>query len=172
MDRRLSPRYFRNEEDLLSTRNQTINGVDYQPGEVIDAGLDHGVRLKLWMSSRARYRSDYRPNRYAEDAPLVSETPEARLVESGSKGYYEIIAPWLDKPIKVRGKKAAEARYAKIVAEGPPEGWGAGPAETSDGEAGDTAGEGQESREPAEDPDAPVETEESSTDEDPAKTEG
>ena len=120
MDRRLSPRYFDNAEPLVSTRNQMVDAHECSPGSVIPADLDHRIRLKLWMSGRAKYQRDYSPSPVAED-DVVAQSGPVELKEVGSNGYYELHAPWLDEPIKVRGKGRAEKALEELRAGGEPQ---------------------------------------------------
>lgn len=136
MDRRLSPRYFLADEPLVSTRIQTVSGHEVQPGGDIPADLEYGIRLKLWMSGRAKYRKDYSPSPVTDqdEAEQPGEASGAAMAEVGSNGYYEITAPWLDEPIKVRGKNKAEAILADIQRKGDP---GAKTEQSQDGGEGD-----------------------------------
>ena len=121
MDRRLSPRYFDNDLPLVSTRQQMVDGHECLAGAVVPADLDHRIRLKLWMSGRAKYERDYSPVEIEQDSDGGDLTPsEVEIKETGSNGYYEVHAPWLEEPIRVRGIKKAEAKQAEILAAGPP----------------------------------------------------
>lgn len=120
MDRNLSPRKFKNEADLVASRTMTVDGAPLNRGDLIPASLEHGLRLRLWMSSRAIYKDDYRPTPVAGD-PATEETGEVTVSHTGG-GWYAVKASWLTEPEKVKGETAAEARAAELRAEGPPTG--------------------------------------------------
>lgn len=55
-------------------------------------------------------------------APLgFIEGGSAVTVEGGEGGWYEVNAPWLDEPLKVQGREAAEAEQQKLHAAGEPD---------------------------------------------------
>lgn len=58
----------------------------------------------------------------APQTPAFDADALATSTHTGG-GYYEVAAPWLDAPERVKGKDAAEAARLKIVEAGPPEGW-------------------------------------------------
>lgn len=66
-DRRLSPRYFDNARELVSTKFQTVNGASTSPGDTLPADLPHGMRMRLWMSRRAVYADLYAPTPVQEE---------------------------------------------------------------------------------------------------------
>jgi len=66
-DRRLSPRYFDNARELVSTKFQTVNGASTSPGDTLPADLPHGMRMRLWMSRRAVYADLFTPTPVEEE---------------------------------------------------------------------------------------------------------
>ena len=68
VDRRLSPRNFDRDAELVSTRHQPINGVAHAPGDPLDEELSPTIRLRMWMCGRAVYAKDYRPTPHAMPA--------------------------------------------------------------------------------------------------------
>lgn len=125
MDRRLSPRHFNNELELVSSRTMLVNGEDLHRGDTISADLDHGTRLRLWMSGRAIYKDDFRPTPTEADATAFDVT----ITETGG-GWYVVRPTWLaegEEGEKIKGKANAEARAAELLEEGPPETEDGGP---------------------------------------------
>ncbi len=128
-DRRLIARLFDNAEPLVSARYQPINGIEYQPGQVIDADLNHSVRMRLWLSRLAVYERDFSPTPIAdaEAAQAGPEVPEADQwmiladgvgVTIGDGENYFIKADWLNEVETVGGTEAAQARAEALRAEG------------------------------------------------------
>lgn len=141
VDRRISPKNFDASLPLVSTRAQMVDGEAVTRGSLISDQLDVRLRMKMWLSGRAIYEKDYRPVPEAEGGDQ-QETHGVSLTESGSNGYYTIAVPWIDEPIKVRGKDKAQAEYARIIAEGPPEGWTGAPQDGQGAGSGEGAGAG------------------------------
>jgi hypothetical protein len=123
MDRNLSPRKFNNEADLVASRTMTVDGSVVNRGDLLPADLGHSMRLRLWMSGRALYKTDFRPTPVAGDPGTeeveVQEDDGIAVVHSGG-AWYLVSAPWLDEPEKVQGKDAAEARAEELRSEGAP----------------------------------------------------
>lgn len=120
MDRRLSPRQFKNEAELVASRTMTVDGAPVNRGDLLPASLEHGMRLRLWMSGRAIYKADYRPTPVAGD-PETQETGEVIVAHTGG-GWYTVKASWATEPEKVKGEKAANDRAEELRKEGPPTG--------------------------------------------------
>lgn len=123
-DRRLIARLFKNDEPLVSARYQTVNGDELAPGDAISEELDRGLRMKLWLSRRAVYETDFRPTPVAPDAPVEDATDQdwqvlAHGVEAipGDAENFFIKAEWLDESETVRGEEAAKARVEALRAE-------------------------------------------------------
>jgi hypothetical protein len=136
VDRRLSPRYFLKDEPLVARKVLLFNGTDLNPGDPIPDDLGVGNKLRLWTSGRAVYAKDYRPSPTQDDMagdPIVDvaevEAAAAALdagpvhsvemVHTGA-GFYQLTPSWdVSKMQKVRGKAAAEARQAEMLADAP-----------------------------------------------------
>jgi len=118
MDRRLSPRFFKRDEPMVWRKHVTVGGESAVPGETVDpAKFDVGQRQRLWCGGQAIYAKDWTGRTdIAPEVPETLETASLVTIEAQKAGWYEISAPWLDEPEKVRGKVAAEARAAEIEA--------------------------------------------------------
>lgn len=124
-NRRLTPSNFKPDEPLVSRRYQTIQSIEFVPGDPIHPPMEgrpelpQGIRMRLWMTARAVYAKDHTPT------PVMDPAEEARLavkVEPLAGGWYLITAPWLGEGEKVQGKDAAEARAEEIRDYGDPKG--------------------------------------------------
>lgn len=123
MDRRLSPRYFQKNQQLIATRVMTIIGEPVQAGDPIPMEIDAGTRMKLWLSGRALYATDYRPTPVQEEATVVvDEEPEVAVTHVGG-GMFLVQPSWLadGHGEKVKGKEEANKRAAELLEDGPPE---------------------------------------------------
>ncbi len=117
---------------LVAGRRQTVHGEELNAGDPYPtdkAGeqlIPEGTRRRLWMTHWAHYAEEARPTP-VEGAPRgaggdVSSAGEASPVSFSHTGggYYEIIAPWLEEPERVKGKAAAEKRAKALSDAGPP----------------------------------------------------
>lgn len=126
---------------LVAARPQLIMGVNLNPGDELPEELDHGVKLRLWMTRWVDYAEDLRPTPVEEAAPAAPVEAQDEdwmaeasgvSVEKGAAGWFTITASWLAEPVKERGEEAAKAKASELRAEGAPP-----PAD----EAGDDTGE-------------------------------
>lgn len=69
------------------------------------------------------------------EPPPVVPNHAIGLAEDGSNGYYTLTVPWLEEPVRIRGKAKAEEERDRLAAEGPPADWTP--------PAGDTGNEGE-----------------------------
>jgi hypothetical protein len=122
MDRRLSPKYFDFDRPLVSRKFLTIQGADAEAGTILtgpdaklDPPLERGLAMRIWLSGQAVYATEFRPT--PQETPQ-EEAERVVTMEATGGGWYLILAPWLGEGEKIRGKEAAEARYAEIVATG------------------------------------------------------
>jgi hypothetical protein len=102
---------------LVAARGFTYAGQELQVGDPFPTeGLaPHKVRTL--------YGSRYLNHREGDAAPEAEATPEDVQMTALAGGYYEITAPWLEQPQKVRGKANAEKELARIREEGAPLGF-------------------------------------------------
>lgn len=117
---RLAPRYFDDGRTLLWTKFTTFNGEDFAAGEKVPEGTDKGMKMRLWLSRRAAYDTDYQPVPQAEGGEI---TQDDFAITDLKNGYYEIANPYGD-PVKIKGKAKAEKRAAEMTEAGEPADWG------------------------------------------------
>lgn len=120
------PRFDPNRE-FVAARGFTFAGAPHAAGDPFDKAAADRTRLAMLYESRM---INFAP----EDAKPAD--PVTFIQTSG--GYYNVSAPWLDEPIRARGKAKMEEAVAQLRAEGPPLGWIAGGTQTtiSGGEGG------------------------------------
>lgn len=141
---------------LVAARQMTLLGHEVGGGDLIsnlkdanDVPIDSDVLRRLWMTRWADYQEDYRPTPVQEEPADEGEEDEdttgVSYAHTGG-GWYEVTAPWLATPIKVKGEEAAKTQAAELREKAPP------PGATSEGEGeGDDTqtGEGGEGEEDA-----------------------
>lgn len=122
-DRRLIARLFDATQPLISPRSQLVGGQHLSAGDDIDPDLDKSKRLKLWLSRRAVYKSDFSPTPIAGPVPTpISDKAEDAWqhradgvdVIASDTNLFQIKADWLDEPISVRGVDQAKAKAAEL----------------------------------------------------------
>jgi hypothetical protein len=118
---------FDPKRDFVAARGFTFAGVQCAAGDPFDKEAATSQRLKMLYDSR---KINFAPEKEA-DADAVS-------IRQTSGGYYDVSAPWLDEPIRARGKVKSEETAAQLRKDGPPLGWIAGGTVTgiSGGEGG------------------------------------
>ncbi len=94
---------------LVAARSFTYNGTDYSAGDAFNTDGIAPFKLNTLYGSRAVNHPDQ----------TVDVNPVQMQPLKG--GYYEITAPWLDEPEKVRGKVNSEARLAELREAGEPD---------------------------------------------------
>lgn len=95
--------------DYTAARSFTYNGVDYAAGDTFDKSGLAPHRLNTLYGSRAVNMTD-------KDAPAS----DGITMTQTRPGYFEVSAPWLDEPEKVRGLAKAQARVEELREEGEP----------------------------------------------------
>lgn len=95
--------------EFTASRSFTYNGTQYAAGDVFNKEGVAPFKLNMLYGSRAINQSD----------PGAPGAGPVQMTETGG-GYYEITAPWLDEPEKVRGKAKAEARQTELAEAGEP----------------------------------------------------
>lgn len=93
--------------DYTAARSFTYNGVEYVAGDAFDKEGIAPHKLNTLYGSRAINMAE----KSADPVKLTQTKP----------GYFEITAPWLDEPEKVRGKAKAEERLAELREAGEPD---------------------------------------------------
>jgi hypothetical protein len=124
---------------LHGARHIDLVPVDQE--EAHAAENDRGVTLKEtspgryeitadWLDEPEKARGKTAAEKRAEE--LRAEGPPLGFIKGGSQlkleetdgGWYAITGPWLETPVKVHGRSAAETRLAELHAEGEPETYG------------------------------------------------
>lgn len=120
------PRFDPNRE-FVAARGFTFAGVPHAAGDPFDKAAADRTRLAMLYESRM-----------INFAPEDAKPADPVQIVQVSGGYYNVSAPWLDEPIRARGKAKMEEAAAQLRADGPPLGWIAGGTETtvSGGEGG------------------------------------
>lgn len=118
MDRRLTPRRFDADTQLVARRAMLVDGKELNRGDPIPMSIPANTRMRLWMSARAVYEKDFRPTPQVGDAE--NPGPEVTITHEGGP-WYVVKASWLEEGERIKGKAAAEARKEELEAEGPPE---------------------------------------------------
>jgi hypothetical protein len=90
-----------------AARSFTYNGVEYGAGDPFPSGDFAAHRMRTLYDSRALNQGD------------AGSTDPVQLRQT-RPGYFEITAPWLDEPEKVRGKANADKRLAELRDAGEP----------------------------------------------------
>lgn len=102
---------FDPKRQFVAARGFTFLEHDYAPGDAFPAA---GVRAD------PRQLAQQYDTRAISFAPDAIDDERIQLTALGG-GYYEISAPWLAEPTKVRGKADAEAELAKVREAGEPD---------------------------------------------------
>lgn len=122
-DRRRIARLFDNEKELVSTRSQLVAGQQLSGGDDVPEDLPHATRLKLWMSGRFAYKSDWSPTPIAGPVPSEQEIESEKAwmhrangveVIEGEGEIYRIDADWLDEVVIEHGAEAAKAKAEEM----------------------------------------------------------
>lgn len=107
------------DRDYVAMRSFTYHGKDYAKGDPFPKdGLSHHDLSKLHTA------------RYIDNAPEVKPEEQVTVNDKGG-GNYEITAPWLTEPEKVKGKDNAAKRADEIRTAGPPLGFMEGGSEVT-----------------------------------------
>lgn len=113
---------------LVTARAFRFLGRDYAVGDPFPHSDD-----------AAKVSERQRAGQYGSRAVNMGEAAPAEPVQmkaTGNGGRYEITAPWLEEPVKVRGKKKANKLLDEMRADGAPLGWIEGGSEVTVEEAG------------------------------------
>lgn len=114
-------------KSLVAARSFTYDGKEHHKGDTfVTDGLPS---YKLRTLYDARY-----VNHPDAVAPAAATPDDVQIKEAGrgsGGGFYDVSAPWLEKPERIRGKAAAQARVDQLKAEGPPLGFIAGGSEVT-----------------------------------------
>lgn len=113
------PRFDPNRE-FVAARGFTFAGAPHAAGDPFDKGAATGPRLAMLYESRM-----------INFAPDDAKPADPVQIVQVSGGYYNVSAPWLDEPIRARGKVKSEETAAQLRADGPPLGWIAGGTQTT-----------------------------------------
>lgn len=101
---------------LVAARGFTFLGHDYEAGDPFPiAGSDPIPIAKLKTIYGSRF-----VNHTDKTVTTRTEAGDPVTMEATGGGYYDIAAPWLDEPIRVRGKAKAEAEAAALREAGEP----------------------------------------------------
>jgi hypothetical protein len=113
--------------EFVAARGFTFAGTTHGSGDPFDKAAATPSRLAMLYESRM-----------INFAPEDTKPADPVQVVQVSGGYYNVSAPWLDEPIRARGKAKMEEAAAQLRADGPPLGWIAGGTQTtvSGGEGG------------------------------------
>lgn len=137
---------FTPDRALIAARSFLFFGRDYAPGDPFPHPDDAANVPDRYRARQYEARAvNYAPEAEGDDQPknpadLVAMKPAAK------NGYYDLTAPWLEKPLTIRGKVNAQKALAELRAEGPPADW-VDPAAQIDE---DGEGEGDPSNPPSE----------------------
>jgi hypothetical protein len=105
-------------KQLVAGRQMTLHDDELTGGDPISMDVDEGTRRRLWMVEHAHYEEDYRPTPELQTEE-EEDTKGVEFTHIGG-GQYEVTAPWLTEPVKVKGKAAAEAKAAELREQAPP----------------------------------------------------
>lgn len=107
MDRRFTALKFNEGLPLVARKHLMLNGQKVKPGQPLPKGLSLRTRQSLWLSRRADYAESYSPTP-VEDTGVT--------MDAAGGGWYVLTAEGQE-PVRVQGKEAAEAAYARLAAE-------------------------------------------------------
>lgn len=113
------PRFDPNRE-FVAARGFTFAGAPHAAGDPFDKTAADRTRLAMLYESRM-----------INFAPDDAKPADPVQIVQVSGGYYNVSAPWLDEPIRARGKVKSEETAAQLRADGPPLGWIAGGTQTT-----------------------------------------
>jgi hypothetical protein len=103
---------------LVAARVLTYLGIEYAKGDPFPkSGIDSLAHRKARIMYDSR-RVDFAPEQAVETGPV-----DPVQIKTKSAGWYEITAPWLDAPVKVKGKVNSDKRADELREAGPPLGW-------------------------------------------------
>ena len=106
--------------EFVAARGFTFAGIEHGAGDPFDKAASTPSRLAMLYESRM-----------LNFAPDVAKAADPVGILQVSGGYYNVSAPWLDEPIRARGKVKAEETAAQLRRDGAPLGWIAGGTVTS-----------------------------------------
>lgn len=101
---------------LIAARDFTFLGRAYAPGDPFPHADDAEAANDRLRARQYEARAvNFGPEEAAEEDPITMTGPKG--------GRYEINAPWLERPLTIRGKVNAEKALADLREEGAPLGW-------------------------------------------------
>lgn len=115
---------------LIAARAFTFMGRAYSPGDPFPSPDEAGA-----IPDRLRARQ-YEA-RAVDFGPEAEVEPDLITMTGPAGGRYTISAPWLERPLSIRGKVNAEKALAEMREEGPPLGWIDGGTEVEIEDAGE-----------------------------------
>lgn len=126
---------FNPKRPLIAAREFRFAGVVYQKGDPFPDPNGPPGNFFSDRNLRRQYEAGA-VNHTAPDADEAAAEQAIGMKPAKRNGSYDIYAPWLDKPMTVRGKVNAEKALEKVKADGAPLGWIEGGTETGVEEVG------------------------------------
>lgn len=105
--------------EFVAARGFTFAGVGYAAGDAFAKAASSPHKLAAMYDSRKiNFAPDAAPEPPAE--PPQTDPADPVTVEATGGGWHAITAAWLDEPVKVQGKEAADAEAQRIRDAGEP----------------------------------------------------
>lgn len=120
------PRFDPN-KPLVAARSFVYDGKQYHKGD------DFAPEGKTMLQRKTMYGGRY--VNHPDPNAVPAATPEQVTMKEAGGGFYDVSAPWLEQPERIRGKDPAQARVDELKAAGPPLGFIEGGSEVTVEEA-------------------------------------